>query len=359
MRIARYLLILLTIGVLQGLFACAPIPTVKQGEEVTIKGKTFSFDKQSYPSKLHLFPEYHIVPGDQLDVLFQIRTQLRKSGAFKIAVDHTISVKFVNLPELNEVQNVHPDGHISLPYIGEVFVVGKTVEELTQELRGQYRTVFRDPELYVVIPEFSTQIKELKKDLHTSSRGLSRLVTVRPDGFATFPLLGDVFVAGKSVPQANEILDKKYEKVLPGLHTDLFLEQTTGSVVYVVGQVRAPGAYKIERPISVIQAGALAGGFTSEALLESAIIFRRKQREMVATGINLHKTLTGEENSRFFFLRPDDIVFIPRTRIATTAELMRQIKGISLFNGYSISFSGDLVDGAPFRWGNNKTRSND
>lgn len=343
----------LALCVLCLLWGCGPRPGMRPGEEVAMQARTFSFDDDQYPSREGLFPEYHIVPGDLLDVLFQVQSGSHNDN-FRIAVDHTISVKFINLPELNESQNVKPDGNISLPYIGEVNVEGLTIEELTAELKERYGKVLRDPELYVTVPEFSTKIKELKKDLHTATRGLSRLVTVRPDGYATFPLLGDVFVAGRSIPEANQHLDSKYSKILPGLQVDLFLEKTVGSVVYVTGQVEQPGSYMIEKPITVLHAMVMAGGHSSDAQLDSVVIFRRHNKEFVATRIDMHDALSGKAGAQFFYLRPDDIVFVPRTRIATLGQLMREVADVFLFNGWNVD--GRLFDDYVFRWNNSTTR---
>jgi len=138
-----------------------------------------------------VFTEYRISPGDILDVLFQIQTWVEKKN-FKLGVDHLVSVSFVHSPELNVEQTVRPDGKITLPYVGEVYVVGKTIEEITRDLKKDFSTILQSPDIYVMVPEFNSAIKELKKDLHTAPRGLSRLSTVRPDGYATFPMLGDV-----------------------------------------------------------------------------------------------------------------------------------------------------------------------
>lgn len=339
---------------LASLAGCAPHPDIRRGEEVVTSSTTFSFDKAIYPSDDGLFPEYHIVPGDLLDVLFQVQSDVRKD-AFRIAVDHTVSVKFIHLPDLNETQNVKPDGKISLPYIGEVHVEGLTPMELTAVLRERYAKVLRDPELYVTVPEFSTKIKELKNDLHTATRGLSRLVTVRPDGYATFPLLGDVFVAGRSIPEANNALDAKYAEVMPGLQVDLFLEKTHGSVVYVTGQVGTPGSYMIEKPISVMQAMIMAGGHTLDARLDSVIVFRRHNKEFAATRVDIDDILSAGGNAPFFFLKPDDIVFVPRTRISSLRQLMTEISDVFLFKGWSVD--GKLFDDYIFRWNNTTSRN--
>lgn len=324
---------------------CQTVSSRPTGEEVALPTMTFSFDEKDYPSKDNLFPEYHIAPGDLLDVLFQISSGQRKEG-FRIKVDHSVSVKFVHLPQLNETQKVKPDGKISLPYIGEVSVTGRTIEELTKDLQKRYAKTLRDPELYVMVPEFSTQIKELKKDLHTATRGLSRLVTVRPDGHATFPLLGDVFVAGQTVPETSKMLDKKYEKVMPGLHVDLFLEKTVGSMVYVLGRVKEPGRYAIQKPVTGVQALSIAGGHLTDASLKHAILFRRKERQYVATRLNLETTLTLKDGAALFYLRPDDILYIPRSRIAFAGQLMQEISNIFLFKGWNLDAS--LYDGGIF-----------
>jgi polysaccharide export outer membrane protein len=316
--------------------SCAPKTELQPGEEVVVGEKSFSFEAENYPTEQDLFPTYLITPGDLLDVLFQVRSW-QGGRTFRIAVDHTVSIKFVHLPELNETQNVQPDGRISLPYIGTVEVVGKTPDELRAELMERYATVLRQPELYVVVPEFSGQIKELKKDLHTATRGLSRLVTVRPDGFATFPLVGDVFVTGRTVPEVNDELNKRYNDYMLGLHVDLFLEKTAGSVVYVSGQVRNPSSYRMEKPITIVQALTLAGGHRTEASLDSVLVFRRHAKKFVVTRVDVSRTLRGDESAHFFFLRPDDIVYVPRTRLGTMAEIMGNIADVFLFRGWSLS----------------------
>lgn len=324
---------------------CAGTSGPAPGEEITIEGRTFSFDEAAYPSPRGIFPEYRMAPGDVLDVLFQIRSWQEKE-TFPLAVDHTVSVKFVNAPELNETQRVQPDGRISLPYVGSVYVVGKTVSGLTAELRQRYGLILRDPEIYVTVPEFRSRIKELKADLHTAPRGLSRLVTVRPDGYATFPLVGDVFVADRALPRVGRDLNERYEQVLPGLHVDLFLERHAGALVYVVGRVARPDGYQIQKPITVLQALALAGGFATRSDLQRVLVLRRQGRRMVATPVDVESSLALSEGRRVFFLRPDDIVYVPRSRVAAAADVLRDIADILLFRGWNIGLDGILFDDA-------------
>lgn len=315
-------------------------PLIPEGQEVTIAKTTFSFDKERIASDY--LDAYKIAPGDELDVLFQIRSWVKK-GDFKIAVDHTIDVKFVHAPELDQSQRVRPDGNITLPYIGDVYVVGKTVETLTAELKAQYGKILRIPQLYVLIPDFRSAIKELKTDLHTAPRGLSRLITVRPDGFVTFPMVGELHVAGRSIAAVGKELNSLYENYLPGLNCDLFLEKHTGSVIYVQGEVNKPGVFPIAKPISVVEALALAGSVTPSARLENVIVVRRQKDQLVATRVDVARSLDLSPERSLFILQPDDIVLVSKTKLSAVAEVMRNISSILMFRGWSgVNFSYDL-----------------
>ena len=113
--------------------------------------------------------------------------------------------------------------------------------------------------------------------------------------------------------------------MIPGLHCDLFLEQHIGSVIYVVGEVGKPGAISITKPISVVEAIALAGSHIPGAKLNSVVVARKHDKKIIATRINLKKVLNLNEESEFFFLQPDDIVYVPRTFIKTAADVMKDV----------------------------------
>ncbi len=336
--LSECLLIIFLLSALLSLTGCATIPEEK---EVTMERTSFSFAQNEHP--YDLFPAYRIVPGDVLDVLFQVRTWVKKDQ-FKIAIDHTIDVKFIHAPELNQSQRVRPDGKITLPYVGDIYVIGKNVDELTKEVQDKYKNILNIPELFIEIPEFRSVIKELKADLHTAPRGLSRLTTVRPDGFATFPGVADVFVAGKTIPEINKNLNDMYEKLLPDLHCDLFLEKHAGSSIYVVGQVKKPGTYQISRPVTILEALSLAEGHMPSAKLNSVFVIRKHEKAMVATRVNMEKTLSFSSDSKLFFLQPNDIVYVPQTWISKASEVARDIGNIIFFRGWSLGFSWELHD---------------
>src|SRR5512137_1347129 len=149
------------------LAACSSAPVISPGQEVTLEKTSFSFE--STTNAFELFENYLVKPGDMLDVLLEFRTWTEKPD-FKIAIDQTLEIKFVQPPQyhtiqqppsMDQSQRVRPDGTISLPYIGSIRVVGMTVDQLTKELNQRYSTVLRDPNIYVLVPDFDNAIKEL------------------------------------------------------------------------------------------------------------------------------------------------------------------------------------------------------
>lgn len=288
---------------------------------------------------LELYDQYRIQPGDSLDIFFQFKASTLQEN-FRIALDHTVTVKFVHAPELSETQPVRPDGQISLPYVGEYAIVGKTVREARDELTRRYASILQDPELYVVVPEFRSAIDDLKRDLHTSG-GLRRVVHVRLDGYVTFPMIGEMRVARRTISDVNNEMNAAYAKQFRSLHVDLFLEKHAGAVLYVIGEVRNPGAYQITRPLTPVQALALAGGFTPSASLENVLVARRTGEELVARRLYLDQSVFLGGNKAPIYLQPDDVIFVPRSRLATAAQIARELQELILFRGWQLTIRVD------------------
>lgn len=308
-------------------------------EEIVVERASFSFDNDQDFDRL---PYYRIQPGDVLDIFFQIETWA-KAKIFKIAVDHTVAVNFIHTPELNTEQSITPDGNIVLPYLGSWSVIDKTPDQVSAELQQAYRGILRDPEIYVTVPSFQRSIEEFKKDLRTAPRGLSRLATVRPDGYITFPLIGEFDVAGQTIPEVNEKMNVDYGKIIDGLRVDLFLQENAGSQIYILGEVQQSGAFPIGKPLPLAKALALAEGFTREAKLDSVIVARQREDKIAVTKIDMTHAGSLGGYGALFYLMPDDLVFVPRTRLSTTAQIANEIADVLMFRGWTLD--GISVEG--------------
>ena len=68
-----------------------------------------------------------------------------------------LNFRFLYLPELNTVATVRPDGHISLPIVGEVSVEGLTLAELTEQVERLLSTQVRRPHVTVNVQGSTSQ----------------------------------------------------------------------------------------------------------------------------------------------------------------------------------------------------------
>jgi polysaccharide biosynthesis/export protein len=88
---------------------------------------------------------------------------------------------------------------------------------------------------------------------------------------------------------------------------------TKAPVVYVVGDVRSPGGFIIDKSkgLTVLQALALAQGTTSTAKLNSGRIIHQTEQGAIERPIDLRKILEGKAAD--VMLEADDILFVPRS----------------------------------------------
>jgi len=105
---------------------------------------------------------------------------------------------------------------------------------------------------------------------------LSRRVTVRPDGFITLPLVGDVPCGGNTVEQiSTDIAARGATYYTDPLVVSVEVAELHSYRIYVLGEVIRPGEYTPTGQVTVLQAIALAGGFTRFAAPDNILIVRK------------------------------------------------------------------------------------
>ena len=86
----------------------------------------------------------------------------------------------------------------------------------------------------------------------------------------------------------------------------------------------------------------LARGTNVKARLDSVVIMRRNGNQVQAVHYDVEKALAGDA-SQIAYLQPDDMLFVPKTKLASAGELARQLADVVLFQGVGFSF-GYRVD---------------
>ena len=118
---------------------------------------------------------------------------------------------------------------------------------------------------------------------------------VRPDGKVSFPLIGDVDVTGKTVAQFREELANRFSQYLvtPSISVNVMKLGTTR--VYVLGEIKRPGLYELEKSHKVIDALAKAEGFTEKAAKKNVFLVRAGSTEVQKLNVNNYLTKADQK----------------------------------------------------------------
>jgi len=172
---------------------------------------------------------------------------------------------------------------------------GKAKESITRQ---------SDP-LYIIKPNDILEIFVWKEP------DLTRKVLVRPDGRISFPLVQDLQAAGSTPGELKEQIEKKLQEYLNSPSVTVVVDTIQSYRIFVVGKVQKPGGQVLEKPITVLQALALAGGFQEYAKDTEITILRNDEKEKIVFNFNYRDVVKGKKLSQNIFLKSGDVVVVP------------------------------------------------
>lgn len=140
---------------------------------------------------------------------------------------------------------------------------------------------------------------------------LQKQVVVRPDGFFSFPLTGDIRAEGRTIEAIRSDITAQIARYIPDPVVSVSIFEPRGSKVYVIGQVNRPGEFPINRYVDVIQALSMAGGTTPFAKLDEIRILRREGGAQTATNFAYSDIAAGKRLQQNIVLKPGDTVLVP------------------------------------------------
>lgn len=129
------------------------------------------------------------------------------------------------------------------------------------------------------------------------------------EGNLSLPMVGAVPVAGLSISEACAAITAAYAKYVVDPRVDLSVVQHGARRFYALGEFARPGAIEFDRPLTVMQAAAMAGGVTGKGVLSQVILLRGSPENLEVKKIDLE---TLDERG-FLALRPDDVLFARRS----------------------------------------------
>jgi polysaccharide biosynthesis/export protein PslD len=154
-------------------------------------------------------------------------------------------------------------------------------------------------------------------------------IKVRPDGYISLEKIGDIFISGMTPSQLDSVVTISYREIIKDPDVTIIVREFGGYQVYVLGEVKAPGGYPIERNMTMLQAIAAAGGCNKGGNLSSVILLRRGTNQKVnAVRFDLHRALKGGGTSitdRDLYVRATDIIYVPETFVSNVSTFLKQV----------------------------------
>jgi len=137
---------------------------------------------------------------------------------------------------------------------------------------------------------------------------LSPTVVVRPDGKISLPLIGELPVIGKTAVELQKEIAQRLAHYISEPTVNVIVKEVNSAKVSILGEVKTPGMYKIKDRATVLDAVALAGGFTEYAKRGKVTLIRfepgGQQRRFQ---LNVDDQIKGRKGDLFYILPYDKI----------------------------------------------------
>lgn len=149
---------------------------------------------------------------------------------------------------------------------------------------------------------------------------------IRPDGMITLPLLGSVYVAGRTVEEVSAGLEELARQYYDDADVSVRMAAYNSKKIFVFGEVAAPGPYQYNGANTVL--GTLAQAQPSRLADPGRIqVLRPNARgEMIKRmTVDLDKMVKSGDTSLDAVLEEGDIIYVPANPLAATGLALQQL----------------------------------
>ncbi|MGH9488627.1 MAG: polysaccharide biosynthesis/export family protein [Terriglobales bacterium] len=141
---------------------------------------------------------------------------------------------------------------------------------------------------------------------------ISQTMPVRPDGDIALPLAGTLRASGLTPEQLEQHIAKKLSAYITDPVVTVMVDKVISRTFQVLGSVLRPGSFPLVRPTRILQALALAGGFTSFAHPSHIVLLHwQPDGRQVRYTFNYSAVIQGKHLNEDRQLQPGDTLIVP------------------------------------------------
>jgi polysaccharide export outer membrane protein len=162
-----------------------------------------------------------------------------------------------------------------------------------------------DGDQYIIGPEDVLYVHVWKEDT------LTRTVPVRMDGKISLPLVQEIKAAGLTPLQLKEVVTRKLKEFIENPIVSVTVMEANSFKVYVMGQVKNPGLYRLRSETTIVQLISLVGGFAEWANPKKILIIRKEDGREKRITVNYKKIMSGKDTGSNVILKTGDTIVVP------------------------------------------------
>lgn len=136
--------------------------------------------------------------------------------------------------------------------------------------------------------------------------------SVSDSGSIIFPFIGELKLKGFTLKQARNKIQEEIGKYIKNATVIVKLSNFS---ITILGEVNKPGIYPIYNDeVNLVEAIAMAGDITMDGKKTELIVFRRNAAGDKTCTKKIDFTSRGFTESEYFFLKPNDIIYVEPLR---------------------------------------------
>jgi len=250
-----------------------------------------------------------------------------------------VAVQVWGEPDLSGEHTIGPDGVLALTLIGPQRVASLNRTQATDMLRQALARYYQDPSVNLQVRQYrNNRVFVLGRVenpgvVPLEGRGTLLEVITRAGSIPTAgtpsPLAKCTVIRGR-----DQIIHIDLEALLHGGNLSLNIDMANGdvvyipneheAVVYVMGEVDAPGAYRLTADMSFLDALMRAGGPTEDARRNHMAIIRTSKGHSEVMRVRLRDLRKGDLSGNVA-LAENDIIYVGRKGLAHLNYFLRQL----------------------------------
>lgn len=271
---------------------------------------------------------------------------------YKIAVGDELEIRFSDRADMTQTLRVQPDGHIAPANLGAVQAAGRTVTELTADLKKVIEQLQTARQADNASPRYVLSVGDDLEIRFTYYNNLNQLARIRPDGRISLPYIKSIAAEGMTPEDFESELIRRYAEYLKRPDLTLIVRAFTGTRVrigdrlvpaglingtpsvslrsfgapqiFIAGEVTRPGVLNYRSSMTLLQSIVEAGGYKPSGEMRSVIVLRKSSS---GEGLMIRRDLLADlagGDTNDIPLEASDIVVVPKTAIASVAEIIDQ-----------------------------------